>query len=583
MPDSLQASLEERLREESEGGRVVAAFFSTYTFSREFFENVSLPLITEDGERLGRFPVTVVVDRDQFSGQGRGYGVVCPPVARTWHAKLVLLYCREGQNKWTVLGVGSGNLTRAGWERNQELFRVSRHAGWRIPRCVDEWLDEPWLKQSAFAVWRRRSDVGALNYTENARLLGSWVEPIWSQVGWVAASRRWSEAHIVTPYCEQRETEDGPLRSPRGFFQRIAYSARDNAVLHLYLAGVPGRDKAVYGPGDFLGKQLPKLRFRTHYHRVDPTDGRPLHAKLFAFRIGNAWRLLTGSPNASGSALTDEAGNVELAVELRPGTRSLPNGFLPSRVRAIRLEELTFVEPPNHTVKRWHALQSARYLGPGEPLVVSWCNGHSFDDTCLRLGTTELLADSNVDLDEVEVRHLETRPRRRRPGIDAAYVPIELPPERFDAALEAPGMTAAQWLAALGAAADNAQGDPGHTATTRAGRNPQTTATFQWRDRVRDLLGRLQWLRDELREAESAQDIDRVTRLLEGVWHSHDPSTVDLSAMERAWRRWVRAGLWQALGSVGRNDRLITPIAALHERWRPKVPQKMRRYPIGQT
>jgi hypothetical protein len=100
------ASLADRLADEIGAGRVVAALFSTFTFRREFFERLPLPLVTAEGRRRGLLPITVAVDRTQFEGSGWGYEVVRAPGGRRWHAKLIALMVEEAGNSRTVLAIG---------------------------------------------------------------------------------------------------------------------------------------------------------------------------------------------------------------------------------------------------------------------------------------------------------------------------------------------------------------------------------------------------------------------------------------------------------------------------------------------
>ena len=145
------ASLAERLSDEIGGGRVIAALFSTFTFRREFFERVPLSLITAEGRRRGFLPITAIVDRTQFEGGGWGYEVVRAPADRRWHAKLLAVMVEDQGAHGPVLAIGSGNLTRSGWERNLELFCVDSWPAWSLPPAVHAWLRTPWLRSSAFA------------------------------------------------------------------------------------------------------------------------------------------------------------------------------------------------------------------------------------------------------------------------------------------------------------------------------------------------------------------------------------------------------------------------------------------------
>lgn len=589
MSEGTKASLEERLRRHLVDRRVVAALFSTYTFSRAFFDGVVMGMITNEGDRLGRFPVTVIVDRDQFSGQGKGYGVVCPPQGRTWHAKLTLLWCASGDKRSTILAVGSGNLTTAGWERNQEVFRVSVHDGWRIPPCIREWFDTGSLATSAVGVWIQRVErakgqlrLRNLNGSAAGRLLGSWSKPIWQQAA-VARGKRWSEAHVVAPYSERKLNEDGPAAEPVGFFARLADAAAPEADLHVYLAGAPGagNEHTVIGFRDVFVKKLPKLGLRVSYHRVTPVDRRQLHAKIYAFKRGQAWTMLVGSPNASGTALTKRGGNIELAFELRHAGRTLPIGLLPADEKLVPLGQLRFQAPDDRQAMRWHALASARYDARRKRVILSWLTGRSFANTSVWWGQQRVAKGTAIDLSSSDLRCLETRPLGDRTGFVSAYVPLEVPADYFDGECGSADLSPDGWLDALGTAQISRRptrlGGKGIWAKGNEAKRP---GAFEWRLRVLHLLDRLAWVRFSVGDVESAQDVDRLTRLLEGAWDAHDPEA-SVAAEERAWREWVRAGLWQALSGIDGRVTITRPLGALRKRWTSTVRRHIREYPIA--
>src|ERR1035441_8829497 len=73
---------------------------ATFTFGRQFFETEVLGQVTEGLARLGKVPITVVVDRNQYRGNGWGYQVVRPPSGRLWHAKVVLIMLTDAASGW---------------------------------------------------------------------------------------------------------------------------------------------------------------------------------------------------------------------------------------------------------------------------------------------------------------------------------------------------------------------------------------------------------------------------------------------------------------------------------------------------
>src|SRR5690348_12965671 len=140
-------SLQEELTSLIASGRVHAAFFSTFTFGRRFFESKILPEITDEGARLGKIPISIIVDGNQYHGSGWGYQVIRPPPDRLWHAKLILVMLMDAVTGWprTVLGLGSANLTRTGWEDNAELFSFRTWNHWCVPKALhQQLLDAPW-------------------------------------------------------------------------------------------------------------------------------------------------------------------------------------------------------------------------------------------------------------------------------------------------------------------------------------------------------------------------------------------------------------------------------------------------------
>jgi hypothetical protein len=240
------ASLEDRLADEIGPGRVVAALFSTFTFGREFFERVPLSLITDEGRR--RFlPITVVVDPTQFKGSGAGYEVKRAPGGRRWHAKLVAAMIEVDREPRTVVAIGSGNLTRTGWEQNLELFHVDSWSGWRLPSAVVAWLRSPWLHASHFAKWAR--DEGVVTKRRyHQSVLGSNAEPLWDQLDFVRRGRRWSEIHIVSPFGDVGGDEAAEADACGPFFEHVLdHAVMNGARMTVYLREA---DKAGTAYGD---------------------------------------------------------------------------------------------------------------------------------------------------------------------------------------------------------------------------------------------------------------------------------------------------------------------------------------------
>jgi hypothetical protein len=288
-------NLADRLQELIGMGHVVAALFSTFTFRREFFERTVLPLVVgESQEWRSKIPVTVIADRISYQGHGWGYDVIPPPAVRTWHAKLILLLLREEDKCWTVLGIGSGNLTRSGWGGNQELFHVRRIDRWCAPSAILQWLKEPWLKESAFA----KAIEGILEKatrSHQVRVISSLHQPIWDQLGFVKSGLRWSQAHVVSPFSG---TGDDDLNSGGGskkFFARLLNRSASGAHLTVCLRGIEEDSRKALGDRRLYEGLSKKVNLKLQV--VLPEKGRLLHGKLLALRAGGTWWVVLGSPN----------------------------------------------------------------------------------------------------------------------------------------------------------------------------------------------------------------------------------------------------------------------------------------------
>lgn len=233
-----------RLDQEIAGRSVKAALFSSFTFKREFFEEEPLSPISSQGRLRGLFPVTAVVNRDQYHGSGWGYEVVRAPRGQLWHAKLVALML-DGNNssgRCTVLVIGSGNLTRSGWEDDQELFHLTSWTGWRLPVALWEWLEQPWLRESEFAVWCRNRAVERIQKTKGARLLHSLDEPLWNQLEWTCGWNRWTEARVRPPLAPTLLRMADQVRAVlRGSSLRYSRGPLCQTQSSMFTCGVPSR------------------------------------------------------------------------------------------------------------------------------------------------------------------------------------------------------------------------------------------------------------------------------------------------------------------------------------------------------
>lgn len=581
-------NLAEELTASVESDRVVAALFSTYTFGRQFFEEGPLQAIADEGARRGVIPVTVVLDRARYAGSGIGYEVVRAPGDRLWHAKAIVLMTRRpgGQETRTILVVGSGNLTRPGWERNQELFSVETWDGWSLPAALRTWLRQRWLCGSLFARWCADQKVGQRNSKEGVRLISSLDEPIWCQLRLPRTGSQWSEAHVLAPFADgsvAREAEPGG--GGGAFFTALLQQKRDAAaVIHVYLRGLAGSPDAVVGSRSVLDgiRRTAKVRF----HVLEEAPDRAFHAKLFAWKTRGAWSVVTGSPNATGAAMVRGGENIELAWEFVGIGQHLPAGLLPpSTLR--RFEDLRFVPPAFEAPRTWNAVERAVYDPNKDRVRLTWLDGHGPRDTMI------LLDGARVNPEEISLagaldRALQVRPRRRSDSsCQPSWVPIEMPAELFDdlAQGNTDPLSADEWLARLGSPCWS-QSEDGRLGAPRSGkRHPRRPDVgdggFAWSEKVRNLEEGLKALHQEIEDAESDTAVDRLVRTLHGVWDSHDPTAIPLHGPEVAWRKWVRAGVWRALALCDGRLKRHRPLCRLRRIWAKQVSPKLKEFPIG--
>lgn len=578
----LEDCVADRLTNEIGSGRVVAALFSTFTFRREFFERVPLPLVTADGRRRGLLPITVLVDRTQFEGGGWGYEVVRAPGDRRWHAKFIAAMVQDNGEPRTVVAIGSGNLTHSGWERNLELFHVDSWSGWRLPDAVIAWLRKSWLRESAFAKWSREEGTGTRR-RQYQSVLGSVDDPLWHQLDSVRRGFRWSDLHVVSPFGDVNDDEYETTDACGPFFDHALGLARSsNARLTVYLRSADEEGRRAYGDPALLKRVAKRVRLQL---RAVPSDGdRLLHAKLLAARTEGTWSVLIGSPNATAPAFVTRHGNVELACEFRDVGKSLPSALLP-KSRSIGLAD---VVPPKIAERkpRWECLESAIYIPRRKRIVLRWKKGHGPFDSRVLLQDRDLTA-NNVDLARIADRYLKTVPRgRTRLQYEADFMPIEVPDDEADLVPDAPeaAMTADDWLATLEGAAT--LGDELTRTDGGRGRNGKRIARdasqrFLWRERVVMLDQRLRGFAAALEDARTKREVDHLRRIAVSVWRAHDPDEPTLGNEFRAWRRWVRAGLWQALRSLDRRVTLFRPLVNLVARWKSKVPGSLKEFDIA--
>ncbi len=576
-------NLLEQLVERVDGGRVRAAFFSTYTFGPEYFAAEPLPAFTREGVDCGVIPVTVIVDSKRYRGSGRGYEVVKAPF-KLWHPKAVLLMVAQPgtRYRWTVMAIGSGNLTRAGWEHNQEFFVVDSWGGWCIPKSLGEWLEAKWLRDCAFARWCKRQNVKRKNADGNSTLLSSVHEPLWPRLALEARGEKWTEAHVLAPFSDQSEDLDAePGGQGGGFLKALVARAAPAAALHVYLRGLaPDRDDAagVKVVFDRIATSLGRSRLKLHV--VRPLAGRLLHAKLLAWKSRGTWTVVAGSPNATRAAMLGgpAAGNVEIAWQFARIGRTLPESLFP-KIPALTIEDVTFHAPTFDERPSWDAVESAKYDPTRKRVVVNWREGWDRRATELHLAGRAVEA-SRIALGGTEDRALEVLPRRKaaRKNYRASWVPIAMPEDLFDSdGSFGDELTPDEWLQLIGdpfaPAALSNEGGRSHSRRRKPTRRKSAAngnSSWDWNTRVRALEGQVAALADAVRDAETEAAVARLVRVLEGAWSAHDPRAASAAAA-RAWCKWVRAGIVDALRIADGRMALHRPLCALRNRWEASV------------
>ena len=149
----------ERLADLIGPDNVRAALFSTYTFTREFFENevvTDLLLARAASKRPGAIPITLLLSQEHYRGHSRGYEAITYKKT-LWHPKFSVLMVGTDSSPRTILILGSGNLTQSGWESNLELFMALEWSGWSLPQAIKDLLTlgaganesrvEQWMKK----------------------------------------------------------------------------------------------------------------------------------------------------------------------------------------------------------------------------------------------------------------------------------------------------------------------------------------------------------------------------------------------------------------------------------------------------
>lgn len=571
------------------GATVEAAFFTSYTFGQSLFEGDVLNPITEDGSRRGIVPVTVVVDRQRYGGSNYGYEVVRFPDNRLWHSKIMLLMVRDKMDRQprTLFGAGSANLTRSGWEQNDELVSLLDWPGWKIPAVVKDWLKRPWLRQSLFAEWAAANADERRTLPHELKLFSSLDRPLWPQIVENYRVDDWDEAHLIAPFHDRSGLdidEEPGSQGHSGFLKQLCAKARSGrSRLYLYLAPSSEEDGKCCVAADRGTLVRLSHRMRLELRMIQPRNGGLFHAKEIAIRRGSTWCVVTGSPNATSAALVSSNGNVETALCRVHKGFTVPKSFLPES-RSVSLGALRSLP---RVVKEvvWDALNAAVYDVKRRKLKLTWRDGYGPGNTVL-LFDGKRVTPAAFDPGDCLSRSLQTTPLEtpKKPVV-AGHCPIAWKDEVPDVGwTRAPVMSPDDYLAALGAVIVSPLNDRG--TLERSPGMPFAGAAhpnvpFEWSDRVKRLDASLCSLDTQLRERLSAPVMSLIMRDVVGTWKAHDPQAQGITEAEAAWRKWVRAGLWQVLNRTPGRSAPARQARAQARAWSKSIRRKLKEFPIA--
>lgn len=272
-----------------------------------FFEKAALGVAQMTGARITVVADAAMAHHDVYAV--RRAGTACLPglayCTGSFHPKLIVIASGER----ATVGIGSGNLSMAGWQGNDELWSwhyATADSGSAVVRATGRWLRElTGAVKVARPVAEALRRIGALLATfpeddETCRLVDTVSGPIVDQlpVGPV------DELNLYAPFYDPHASA---LRSLIDRLQpavvRIGYQptmTRINGVATVAALGPSGETREL-------------------------SEGRYRHGKLIEWSTGGRRWALTGSANISAAALLSgvkAGGNVELGV-IAPVTGSL--------------------------------------------------------------------------------------------------------------------------------------------------------------------------------------------------------------------------------------------------------------------
>lgn len=303
------------------------AVFGTYTFEPAFFENKILPILQKrDTENI-----LVLVDRSEYEGNfsqvklaGKEYYLDHCRSGKVFHPKFVLLTWEDGGKLW----VGSANLNEHEWRTAGEILvnieydtadpnQDSISAFWEMSQFLQALVNRRILRSKKHcqklmeivAETKWLANINKPKLSNKIRLFDNIQKPIIDQVLEVVKKQEVLQVDVMSPFF--------------GEIESLAEKFTDIGCKKLRLFLQP--DKVV----GFSSRNLAELRksgvqidvVSSHFKEH---EGRFNHAKVLTIKTREKAYCLTGSPNATQSALieTADAGNLELAVlRIEKGTR----------------------------------------------------------------------------------------------------------------------------------------------------------------------------------------------------------------------------------------------------------------------
>lgn len=534
------SSLSDRIaRCVEEHGRPQLAFFTTYTFSAEWFVRELLPVIAGEAAmdelNLG---LLVVCDASQYRGHRLGPWVKLWSGPQLFHPKISLLVFEKA----TVLLAGSANLTREGQERQVELMAIESWSKRGVPEELVPLLSKiggP-LAEQLISMPSLKSKTFHLN-----------INMAFDELSWPTSA---DELIVISPFYDKSSQlgDGGDPLAPGDFGLLDEWLERLNPDQVTLLApiieeSISGKGRvAVQAPKGFISRASKQRSFSLYGVGGAAHKGRTLHAKLLAVRSGDTVRILMGSANATRSGM-QRGGNIEAGWFTSMSRKKL-NGWLKSAKlldRQLDPNECDFQSPKPFSLGPQCPLLTALLDERTGTLDLEWRESTPPASASIEYGSRKLGKGPKIrEVALVDDWHLtvhqQIKHRKYR-----WQVPIEvrheLPGTRryFPYGAEDPE----QLLASITSAPIEANDEwdlAAKSPTFGQGHQSETSIRQRLHERVRTLADAMAEIGRGLVSSNLGQVQANISLLLR-IAKAHDPATPDLAQEDRLWRQWVRA------------------------------------------